>query len=178
MVEITESLSCLYTGSIERNADGEYVVRVPSREVEHGTVDLGGTYRVALIARDDAGSTSEGSPLKGSTSGGSTSEGSTAGGSRATGRTTAAGANGDDATTNGNRGSGGARSRTASSGPPVSEGDVRDVTIETLGDKGDGIAKIERGYVVIVPDSELGDEVTVEITSVRDNVSFATVLDE
>ncbi|MWV64361.1 TRAM domain-containing protein [Halorubrum sp. JWXQ-INN 858] len=173
MVEITESLSCLYTGSIERNADGEYVVRVPSREVEHGTVDLGGTYRVALIARDDAGSTSEGSPLKGSTSGGSTS-----GGSRATGRTTAAGADGNDAATNGNRGSGGARSRTASSGPPVSEGDVRDVTIETLGDKGDGIAKIERGYVVIVPDSELGDEVTVEITSVRDNVSFATVLDE
>jgi predicted RNA-binding protein with TRAM domain len=52
------------------------------------------------------------------------------------------------------------------------------VTIETLGDKGDGIAKIERGYVIIVPDAELGDEVTVEITSVRDNVSFASVITE
>jgi predicted RNA-binding protein with TRAM domain len=55
---------------------------------------------------------------------------------------------------------------------------VRDVTIETLGDKGDGTAKIERGYVVIVPDSRPGDEPTVEITSVRENVSFANVIDE
>jgi len=52
------------------------------------------------------------------------------------------------------------------------------VTIETLGDKGDGIAKIERGYVVIVPDSQPGDEPTVEITSVRQNVSFAEVVEE
>ena len=41
-----------------------------------------------------------------------------------------------------------------------------------------GIAKIERGYVVIVPDSEPGDQPTVEITSVRENVSFADVIDE
>ncbi|OYR56446.1 deoxyribonuclease, partial [Halorubrum sp. E3] len=54
----------------------------------------------------------------------------------------------------------------------------RDVTIETLGDKGDGIAKIERGYVVIVPDAEPGEEPTVEITSVRENVSFANVVEE
>jgi len=30
-----------------------------------------------------------------------------------------------------------------SSGPPVDEGEVRDVTIETVGDQGDGIAKVE-----------------------------------
>jgi predicted RNA-binding protein with TRAM domain len=35
--------------------------------------------------------------------------------------------------------------------PPVEPGDVREVTIESLGDQGDGIARIDRGYVVIVP---------------------------
>ena len=61
--------------------------------------------------------------------------------------------------------------------PPVSTGDVREVTIETLGDQGDGIAKIERGYVLIVPDARPDDEVTVEITQVRQNVAFAEVRD-
>jgi predicted RNA-binding protein with TRAM domain len=59
--------------------------------------------------------------------------------------------------------------------PPVSEGDVREVTIETIGDQGDGIAKIDRGYVVIVPGARLDDEVTVEITQARENVAFAQV---
>src|SRR6056297_4045305 len=44
------------------------------------------------------------------------------------------------------------------SGPPVEEGEVRDVTIETVGDQGDGIAKVERGYVVIVSGAQPGDE--------------------
>jgi predicted RNA-binding protein with TRAM domain len=60
--------------------------------------------------------------------------------------------------------------------PPVSSGEVREVTIETLGDQGDGIAKIERGYVLIVPGARPDEEVTVEITQVRDNVGFAEVL--
>ena len=49
------------------------------------------------------------------------------------------------------------------SGPPVEEGEVRDVTIETVGDQGDDIAKVERGYVVIVAGAYRGDEPTVEI---------------
>lgn len=61
-------------------------------------------------------------------------------------------------------------------GPPVDEGDVREVTIESLGDQGDGIAKVERGYVVIVPDTKPGDDVTVEITTVRENLAFAQVI--
>jgi predicted RNA-binding protein with TRAM domain len=60
--------------------------------------------------------------------------------------------------------------------PPVEEGDMRGVTIETIGDQGDGIAKVERGYVVIVPGVETGDEVTVEITNARENVAFARIL--
>ncbi|WP_435079960.1 TRAM domain-containing protein [Halococcus sp. AFM35] len=59
--------------------------------------------------------------------------------------------------------------------PPVSTGDVREVTIETLGDQGDGIAKIERGYVLIVPGARPDDEVIVEVTDVRENFAFTTV---
>lgn len=62
-------------------------------------------------------------------------------------------------------------------GPPVAEDDVLDVTIDTVGDQGDGIAKVERGYVLIVPDAEPGDEVTVRIETVRPNVAFASVVD-
>ncbi|MFP4217546.1 MAG: TRAM domain-containing protein [Salinarchaeum sp.] len=57
--------------------------------------------------------------------------------------------------------------------PPVEEGETREVTIESLGDKGDGIAKVERGYVLIVPGARPGDEVTVEIEEVKENVAFA-----
>ncbi|WP_144800132.1 MULTISPECIES: TRAM domain-containing protein [Halorubrum] len=63
------------------------------------------------------------------------------------------------------------------SGPPVEEGEVRDVTIETVGDQGDGIAKVERGYVVIVPGAQPGDEPTVEIEQVQENVAFARIID-
>lgn len=69
-------------------------------------------------------------------------------------------------------------SRSSASQPPVSEGDVRTVEIETLGDRGDGIAKIDRGYVVIVPETEIGDEVSIEITQTRENVAFARVRDD
>jgi predicted RNA-binding protein with TRAM domain len=62
--------------------------------------------------------------------------------------------------------------------PPVSEGDVREVTIETMGNQGDGIAKVERGYVVIVPGTRPDDEVTIEIEQARENVAFARIRDE
>ena len=62
-------------------------------------------------------------------------------------------------------------------GPPVEEGEQREVEIENLGDQGDGIAKVERGYVVIVPETNIGDRVTVEMRQVRENVAFAEVVD-
>ena len=64
-----------------------------------------------------------------------------------------------------------------SDGPPVDEGEVRDVTIETTGDQGDGIAKVERGYVVIVPGGQPGDELSVEIEQVKENVAFASIVE-
>jgi predicted RNA-binding protein with TRAM domain len=62
--------------------------------------------------------------------------------------------------------------------PPVDEGEVRAVEIESVGDQGDGIAKVERGYVVIVPGAKPGDQPTVEIEQVKQNVAFAEVVDD
>jgi predicted RNA-binding protein with TRAM domain len=54
---------------------------------------------------------------------------------------------------------------------------TRKATVKAVGDQGDGIAKVERGYVVIVPDGQPGQQPTVEIDPVRQNVSFATIVD-
>lgn len=59
--------------------------------------------------------------------------------------------------------------------PPVQKGDIRVVEIEAIGQQGDGIAKIERGYVVIVPETEVGDELTIEITNVAENFALGEV---
>lgn len=72
------------------------------------------------------------------------------------------------------------RERSAPTGapsPPVAEGEEIDVEIESIGDQGDGIARVDRGYVVIVPDTEVGDRATVEITTVKENMAFAEVLE-
>jgi len=61
--------------------------------------------------------------------------------------------------------------------PPVDVGETREVEIDSIGDKGDGIARIDRGYVVIVPDTEVGDQVTVQIETTKENVAFAEVVD-
>jgi len=62
--------------------------------------------------------------------------------------------------------------------PPVMEGDRRTVEIENLGDQGDGIARVERGYVVIVPDTDVGDEVTIEIEDLHPNFAMGTVVED
>ena len=59
--------------------------------------------------------------------------------------------------------------------PPVAEDERREVEIEDIGDQGDGIARVERGFVIIVPDTQKGERVTVEITDVQQNVAFAEV---
>jgi predicted RNA-binding protein with TRAM domain len=61
--------------------------------------------------------------------------------------------------------------------PPVEEGEQRTVDIEDIGDQGDGITRVERGFVVIVPEAKQGERVTIEITDVRQNVAFAEVVE-
>ncbi|WP_328766922.1 TRAM domain-containing protein [Haloarcula nitratireducens] len=59
--------------------------------------------------------------------------------------------------------------------PPVEEGETRRVEIANIGEQGDGVARVERGFVVIVPDTEVGERVAVEIETVTETVAFAEV---
>ena len=54
---------------------------------------------------------------------------------------------------------------------PVEEGQEVDVTIESVGRRGDGIARVNN-FVIFIPGTNAGDKVKVRITGVRN--SFAT----
>jgi len=62
--------------------------------------------------------------------------------------------------------------------PPIDEGDIREVEIEDLGEKGDGIARIPPGYVVFVENTSPGDRVRIKISDARDNFAFAEVISQ
>ena len=130
-LEISDKLLCLFSAEVTPAGD-KYVVEVPRREVDTGEIDAGDTYRVALIAREEAESTEE------SESGGPPSEPQ----------------------------------------PPVEVGETRYVDIEDIGKQGDGIARVERGYVIIVPGAEVGEQVKVEITEVKSNFAVGEVIEE
>ncbi|SNR25151.1 TRAM domain-containing protein [Halorubrum vacuolatum] len=153
MVDIPDSLRTVFTATVEEDEDG-FTVDVPMNEVENGVLVPGETYRVAIL---DGGSTM----------GGLTAEPSD---QRA----------GDPADTRSEPASdpsAGSRSTATDPGPPVEEGEIREVSVESIGDQGDGIAKVDRGYVVIVPGVQPGDRPTVEIERVRPNVAFASVVE-
>jgi predicted RNA-binding protein with TRAM domain len=59
---------------------------------------------------------------------------------------------------------------------PVKEGEIYEVTIEGIGEKGDGIAKVQ-GFVIIVPHTQQGQRVKVKVTAVRGKVSFGEVVE-
>jgi predicted RNA-binding protein with TRAM domain len=61
--------------------------------------------------------------------------------------------------------------------PPVEPGEMRYVEIEDIGKQGDGIARVERGYVIIVPETEVGDRVKIEITDVETNFAVGEVVE-
>ena len=58
---------------------------------------------------------------------------------------------------------------------PVKEGEELDVKIIALGDKGDGITKKD-GFVIVVPGTQVNDEVRIKITRVLKKVAFAEVV--
>ena len=60
--------------------------------------------------------------------------------------------------------------------PPVDEGEIVDVEIDSLGDQGDGIGRVGPGYVLIVPETDVGERVSVRVTETKDNVAFAEVV--
>jgi len=130
-LEISNQLLCLFSADVTPDGD-RYVIEVPRREIETGSVDPEGTYRVALIDAetdpsepDETEETPPGEPQ-----------------------------------------------------PPVEPGEIRYVEIEDIGKQGDGIARVERGYVIIVPDAEIGERVKVEVTEVKSNFAVGEILDE
>ena len=58
---------------------------------------------------------------------------------------------------------------------PVKVGEELDVKIEGVGEKGDGIARVQ-GFVLFVPGVKEGDEVRVSVTRVLRKVGFAEVV--
>jgi len=128
-MEISDKLLCLFSAEIEE-ADDRFVVEVPRREIETGSVESGTTYRIALISDDGVVAESSG--------------------------------------------------KTPPSDepqPPVEPGEIRYVEIEDLGKQGDGIARVERGYVIIVPGAEVGERVKIEISEVKSNFAVGEVLE-
>ena len=61
--------------------------------------------------------------------------------------------------------------------PPVSQGEVLEVVIEAVGEKGDGIARKD-GFVSFIPGVKEGDRVKVKVTRVLRKVGFAEVVGE
>jgi len=77
----------------------------------------------------------------------------------------------------GNR-SGGFRPRGGGMGmstAPVKVGEELDVTIEAVGEKGDGVAK-KNGFVLFVPGVKEGQQVRIRVTKVLRKVGFAEVV--
>lgn len=132
MVHVPEELRCLFTAAVERRGE-EYVIEVPSGEVERANIEAGEIYRVAALGTPADTRVDTERPVSDE----------------------------DEEIPP----------------PPVEEGEIRTVTVEATGDEGDGIAKVERGYVIIVQDGRPGEEVTVEVTTVRQNFAIAQIAD-
>ena len=69
-------------------------------------------------------------------------------------------------------------SRPAEPQPPVEIGETRYVEIEDIGKQGDGIARVERGYVIIVPGAEVGERVKIEVSEVKSNFAVGEIIEE
>jgi predicted RNA-binding protein with TRAM domain len=130
-VEISNKLLCLFSAEVTAEGD-RYVVEVPKREIETGSVDPSHTYRVALIRSEEQDS------------------------------------GGEEAS----------ESPPSEPQPPVEPGEIRYVEIEDIGKQGDGIARVERGYVIIVPGADIGERVKVEVTEVKSNFAVGEIIDE
>jgi predicted RNA-binding protein with TRAM domain len=79
----------------------------------------------------------------------------------------------------GGRGGFGGRDRGFNRFPPkpVKVGEEYDVEIESVAEKGDGIAKV-KGLIVFVPGTQKGDKVKIKITDVRARCAIAQKVGE
>ena len=63
------------------------------------------------------------------------------------------------------------------SSAPVEAGESYEVTIEDIAKEGDGIARI-KGFVIFVPQTKVGDDVTIKITKVMRKFAFSEKVEE
>lgn len=124
---------------------GSYVIEVPKREITTDTLQSGEVYRTAMVS----------APTEAEARGEAEAE--------------------EAETEEAEAGETEPKRKRDTSGPPVDEGDIREVDIEDIGEQGDGITRVERGFVIIVPETEKGERVTIEITDVKQNVAFGEV---
>lgn len=64
------------------------------------------------------------------------------------------------------------RSRRPPLPKPVKVGEERDVTIEEISRRGDGIAKIQN-FVIFIPETKVGDKVKIKVTRVASRHAIA-----
>ena len=128
--------------------NGSYTLEIPEQEIEVGSVGEGRRYKVALFEAREVESI----------------EGADGSSADFTGQVAEAQQRADDSK--------------ELDQPPIDEGDIREVEIEDLGEKGDGIARIPPGYVVFVENTSPGDRVRIKISDARDNFAFAEVISQ
>lgn len=58
---------------------------------------------------------------------------------------------------------------------PVTAGQQYDVKIEDISRQGDGIARIQ-GFIIFVPGTSVGDEIKIEVQTVKRNFAVASVV--
>ena len=58
--------------------------------------------------------------------------------------------------------------------PPVRKGQIVDIYINELSDKGDGVGKIEK-FAIFVPKAELGQFVKVKIIEIKKNCAVGKI---
>lgn len=149
-MDIPDELLGVFSATVNEDGDS-YTITIPEREITKGDVERGEAYRIAILGPVNRPDSENEEPVTSSK------------------RPQQAQQQQQPQQQQ--------EPRQAQQEPPVEEGDRHTVEIEGIGDQGDGIARIDRGYVLIVPDTEKRDRVTVEITNVAPNVAFAEVVE-
>ena len=166
----SSTLLCLFSGRIEER-DGEYVITIPQPEVDLGTLESEETYRVGVYP--GVSTPSGATDCRNSTIADDDSRDTRL----ARQRETPNPARDSSPSTSSKTASQSPSTDSTPDQPPVTEGEQRRLQIEDVGDRGDGLARVGPGYVVFVPDTEIGQQPLVRITTVRENVAFAEVVE-
>ncbi|MDS0222963.1 TRAM domain-containing protein [Haloarcula sp. S1AR25-5A] len=167
-------LHCLFTAPVEEQ-DDSYVIEIPKQEVELGTLSAGALYRIALFQSDAALPESEPESQQSDSESQSQSRSRSESDPQPQSRSEQQSRSDPQSGSRSDEPSG--EPEFAPSGPPVAEGETRVVEIDNIGDKGDGVARIDGGYVVIVSDADVGERLRVEMDQVRENVAFAEIVE-